>query len=103
MNVDLITVNVTSWGPFLKMLGDITDEGENHRLLAVQDLHADVTKLAEIQLKTDEMGYHGIWSAALAGEEGSGTRGGVAVVAPKHLRLTSPLVSPAPSSSLEGS
>ena len=104
LNVDLITMNVTSWGPYLKALHDLTrEDGENNRLLAVQELHADYEKLAEIQMKTDELGYHGIWSAALAVEEGSGTRGGAAVVAPKHLQLTSPLVSPAPSSSLEGS
>ena len=79
------SLNATSHGPLLAYLA----ERRGVELVLAQETHVVPSKLASVQTQAQDAGYKGIWAPAIP-TVGSGSQGGVAVLAPSHVQLIGP-------------
>ena len=79
------TLNVTSFGP----LEGYLEECSGQEIILVQETHVVEDRMAAMQAKAADSGYHGMWGPALP--TAGGSQGGVAVLVPTTARITSPL------------
>ena len=78
------TLNVTSFGP----LEGYLEECSGQEIILAQETHVVEDRMAAMQAKAADNGYHGVWAPALPTSGGS--QGGVAVLVPTHVCVTAP-------------
>ena len=81
---EIITLNVSSYGPLQKYLGTL--EKEPAQIVMVQEHHALNYKLGEVQAAARDEGWHGVWLPAQA--TAGGTSAGVAVLSRHGVTIT---------------
>ncbi|CAK0889507.1 unnamed protein product, partial [Prorocentrum cordatum] len=79
----ITTVNVSSGGPLIKYLA----AGPPSSIIAVQEHHGTLSRLSSLQNQAKDLGYHGVWSAAVP-SDGGGTSNGVAILTKTHISVT---------------
>ena len=80
----MVTGNFTSHGPLVSYLKEASVE-----VIAVQEHRAVESRMAAVQSRVADAGYHGLWAPALDTEAGDSS-GGVAVLAKSNIMVTAP-------------